>query len=880
MQIGHTSVAVIGNETQHSWVQTHLAQQSQIVLTSVAGGAPNVILYFYDRLQPVSVLKQPYILLSDSAETQQEIPQHLQLNAADNLIAPHVTAHWLAHTIQRIAEHNTQADETNIISGMLRALNSSTTLLPTLPAVAKSLAALVACDRMVFMQFDEHGGAIKTFECKPGEAFAHAGIETDSASFSGFASLLGGQLCPIERLATEQGTFEQALVEQGFTSAMFVPLRIEENSRGALCLLWHDVYPVHTISHTTLMRIGDAVALATERSRLYVEVEGNLRTTQALYRSAESLISLDNLDDVLQTILLNAYQAIDAISCCTIITFDVDKQIVLDNISIGSEIHVSHDIPFDELMDGLTGWVTRKHRVAFSPRGTEDLREKPYVRAKRKQLEVGSLIVAPLMYQEQVLGTLTVIKGASEPDFVETDIALYSAIANQASIAIKTAQLFHESRHRAHELTVIAELSADMRQAATKRGLLEAVLVHALRLVEGSVGLVMLPDEASDEWISELTLPIELPLKELRYPLDKGFAGRVMKTKEIHVSEQYASDPYSYTTRNSREKLKEVVSVIVIPFLAQDEVIGVMQLATKYHTTFSTEMRILKTMSEIVGNALRRIRLKEDLEHQIDESSLDLVKKNHELAEANERLQELDRLKSKFVSDVSHELRTPVTAMGLHLDLLKYGKPEKQARYLATIEREVARLKQLVTDVLKLSRFDLGRVQVAFASVDLNAIVAHEIGLHRENAENKGLSLQFDPVDDLPALWGEATQLAEMVGYLISNAVLYTKTGHIVVQIGYKEDGDKLTLRVEDTGMGICEEDIGQIFGRFYRGSNSHSIPGSGLGLNLVQEIVNLHGGTIEVHSEVGAGTTFVIQLPRDSKEQKTAAQKLPAVTS
>ena len=226
---------------------------------------------------------------------------------------------------------------------------------------------------------------------------------------------------------------------------------------------------------------------------------------------------------------------------------------------------------------------------------------------------------------------------------------------------------------------------------------------------------------------------------------------------------------------------------------------------------------------------------------------------------------ELERLKSKFVSDVSHELRTPVTNLGLYLNLLQKGNPEKREQYLRVLDEQTQRLRNLIESILDLSRLERDKEHVAFAPVDLNDIAAQVVVAHQPRAEATGLALTFEPGAGLPSIRGEASQITRVITNLVANAINYTPAGRVQVST-YRCNG-KVCLDVQDTGLGIAAEDMPHLFERFYRGRHSPQadIPGSGLGLSIVKEIVDLHGGEIKVASEVGTGTTFTVTLPVES---------------
>jgi PAS domain S-box-containing protein len=232
-----------------------------------------------------------------------------------------------------------------------------------------------------------------------------------------------------------------------------------------------------------------------------------------------------------------------------------------------------------------------------------------------------------------------------------------------------------------------------------------------------------------------------------------------------------------------------------------------------------------------------------------------------ELREANIRLQELDRLKSKFVSDVSHELRTPMTNMNLYLKLLR-RKPEKQAQYLQILEEEANRLETLVLDVLDLARLD-DKPEVTLSPVDLNELLATVVMAQQATAEKRNLRLSFHPNPKVPRVWGDANKLMQIATNLVINALNYTPSGYVQL-CTYAGEPHHISFDVADSGTGIYPEDMPHLYERFYRGRRDRvsDVPGSGLGLSIVKELIELQGGSIYVDSKVGVGTTFTITLP------------------
>ena len=224
---------------------------------------------------------------------------------------------------------------------------------------------------------------------------------------------------------------------------------------------------------------------------------------------------------------------------------------------------------------------------------------------------------------------------------------------------------------------------------------------------------------------------------------------------------------------------------------------------------------------------------------------------------------ELERMKDTFIADVSHELRTPTTNISLYLELLQRAPEHKKAQYIKVLKEQTQQLVKLVEDILDLSRLTrLNDSGSRFTVIDLNLIIEQIIEASQPLAQGSGLKLLFEPAPGLPLVSAEQNQISRLVSNLVSNAIRYTKTGEVRASTLLCED--RLCLEISDTGIGINSEDMPHLFERFYRGNNvrQSNIPGTGLGLAIVKEIIDLHGGSIEVESEAGRGSTFSVYLP------------------
>jgi PAS domain S-box-containing protein len=234
--------------------------------------------------------------------------------------------------------------------------------------------------------------------------------------------------------------------------------------------------------------------------------------------------------------------------------------------------------------------------------------------------------------------------------------------------------------------------------------------------------------------------------------------------------------------------------------------------------------------------------------------------------ERAEALAELDRAKTAFFSNVSHEFRTPLTLMLAPMEELlskaESGALAEEHEQLAVMYRNGRRLLRLVNTLLDFSRIEAGRVQASYEPLDLSAYTTDLASVFRSAVEKAGLRLIIDAPPLPEPVYADREMWEKIVLNLVSNAFKYTLDGEIEVSLR-GEDGRAL-LRVRDTGIGIPSAELPRLFDRFHRvqGAQGRTHEGTGIGLALVQELAKLHGGSVEVESREGFGTTFTVAIP------------------
>lgn len=247
---------------------------------------------------------------------------------------------------------------------------------------------------------------------------------------------------------------------------------------------------------------------------------------------------------------------------------------------------------------------------------------------------------------------------------------------------------------------------------------------------------------------------------------------------------------------------------------------------------------------------------------------LHLAKDITEKMRYEQRLRELDQMKSNFVSNVSHELRTPLTAIKGSVDNMLDGITgplnEKQVRYLTRVKSHADRLTRLINNILDLSRIEAGKIDLKPAYLSLVPLAQEVAESIRPVALEKLISLEVASPDGGATAWADRDKVTQVLMNLVGNAVKFTPP-HGKVSVAIQRNGDQwVQVSVTDSGPGIAAEEAGKIFDRFYQIAQVGKTKGTGLGLAISKVLVEMHGGKIWVESTIGGGSTFSFTLPRE----------------
>ncbi|MFC1645891.1 sensor histidine kinase [Candidatus Omnitrophota bacterium] len=301
--------------------------------------------------------------------------------------------------------------------------------------------------------------------------------------------------------------------------------------------------------------------------------------------------------------------------------------------------------------------------------------------------------------------------------------------------------------------------------------------------------------------------------------------------------------------------------------------------STKYNTDrlkekASSPTKRLDEKDFIIQSYKFRIQLEGEL---LSQTITKLRQLQHELEKKNEELSKVDQLKSQFVANVSHEFKNPLAiikeSLGIVIDGILGKINPKQEKVLKSGKNSIERLIRLVTNLLNISMIESGKTEMKREEFDVASLVDETLRIYERDISKKQITLKEDISQDIGLMWADKDKLSQVIINLLSNAIRYTPNKGI---IAIKLDGSEKEIHFEisDTGPGIPKEDYGKVFDKFER-INAEKQEGTGLGLPIAKDIVELHKGKVWVESEIGKGSRFIFVLPRDLRDKNRPGQKI-----
>jgi PAS domain S-box-containing protein len=712
---------------------------------------------------------------------------------------------------------------------------------PTPPAARLLLAAIVESSEDAIISKDLTG-IITSWNRGAERAFGYTAGEAVGRSIT--------MLIPGDRLAEEDHVL--ARVARGESVDHFETIR--QRKDGTLVDVSLTVSPIRD-ENGTIIGASKIARDVTARRRMETELQDLQRRLVALASASGTILGSPTMDDVLAGTIAVARDLFAADGYAVWRTEDHATWKVVRSFGISDTFRTRVVI-----RDGghASGAIVPPEPMIF-----EDVSTEPRLAGSRDAYEaegIASMVAFPLAVRGHRSGTI-VFYFRRRRTFQRVDVEVGTALANLAASALSTAELYEEQRaareaadHARHRAAFLADAATILSASLDYQDTLSAVARLAVTAVADWCAVDMIGEGGI---VHRLAVAHLDPAKvrdarelEERYPADPDMEGgvhHVIRTGQpVLVSRILPSQLEAASRDEEHHRMLRafgLTSYMCVPMLAHGKAFAAMTFlsAESGREYTDTDLRLAR---EIAARASLAV----------------------ENARSYARAQDANRLKDEFLATLSHELRTPLNAVLGYARMLRLGtlNAEKGRTAVEVIERNATSLKQIIEDVLDVSRIVTGRLRLSVQPVDLPVVLREACATVMPAADAKGVRVEtiLDPLT--APVSGDVDRLQQVVWNLLSNAIKFTPRGG-KVQVRLSRVNSHVEITVSDTGCGIAPSFLPAVFDRFRQGdaTPSREHGGLGLGLSIAKQLIELHGGTIEAASDgEGKGATFTAKLP------------------
>ena len=494
---------------------------------------------------------------------------------------------------------------------------------------------------------------------------------------------------------------------------------------------------------------------------------------------------------------------------------------------------------------GIVGYVTGTGlpRIALDVGNDSAFMSNPYLSETRSEMTL------PLKIGNKVIGALDV-QSEKKVAFDNDDLYILQIMADQLAVAIENALLFDATGRQLSELTVLHAVATAGAEADSEDALVEKTTeLIGETLYSDNFGVLLIDEASGVLRIHPSYRGLSEDVKKATFPLEKGIVGKVItESKPYRINDVSINPDYVVLS-------DQMHSELCVPIKMGEHVLGVINAESASRNAFTdSDQRLLSTIAGQLATAIEKVRLFEAERQRASELAVTLAQR-----------EELIRLKSEFIQNVSHELRTPLAIVRGYVELLNTGEGGDlsldQKEMMSIISRRINMLTKLVEDLTVILEGEARKIKLE--DIDLGELFYSMLADFQDSSRQAGLSLTAEIDPDVPHTNGTPVHFQRVLDNLVGNAIKFTPAGGKIHIHLWHTDSDIL-FTVEDSGVGIPKERLERIFERFYQvdGSTKRRYGGTGLGLALVKEIIELYGGEISVKSDVGKGSTFKVRIP------------------
>jgi signal transduction histidine kinase/integral membrane sensor domain MASE1 len=461
----------------------------------------------------------------------------------------------------------------------------------------------------------------------------------------------------------------------------------------------------------------------------------------------------------------------------------------------------------------------------------------------------GAVLAVPLRVKGQIIGALSVGDRLGRR-FTAAEVDTLQAFADQAAVAVDNARLYEDATRQRRESEVVAALAAEMNRSLDLDHVLQQVAEAATTLCGGDVTHIALSEPGAEMLKIRLAVGAHhIGHGDLRLGPGKGLGGQVLATGRPYRTVDARVDPHRHPEQRSLVDTEGIRSGLIVPIHGEDAVEGLIYVGRRTVAPFTErDEAVGQRLADHAAIAIRNSRL----------FSAERVAR----AEAHAA----NRAKDHFLATLSHELRTPLNAMMGWLRMLRNPRLDEAQKTHAVdvIERNARLQAQLINDLLDVSRIIAGKLEMERYAIDLIPVVQEAVEAIRGDVESRTLVLGVSLDAATGEVLGDPIRLQQVVANLLSNAVKFTPPGgQIAVRLA--REGVHARLSVSDSGEGIDPQVLPHVFEAFHQADSTttRTHQGLGLGLAIVRQLVEAHGGRVRAESAGrGQGATFVVELP------------------
>jgi len=686
------------------------------------------------------------------------------------------------------------------------------------------------------------------------------GVTLNPDQFPAWRQVSTDTLLTIDDIAAEPdlNELEQMGLESTDARALAViPLRAGTRRLGVIWIALSEPHKHTERDRRIYQSFAEQASLSMEATRLLEQTDRRARQlsiSAQVSQIANSILDLNVLLPRLVDLIRDAFH------------YDHVQIFLMDNKDQFAELRASTGEPGRQLLainhrlakgsKSVIGQVTTTGQPVIAL-DTADAhvvhRPNPYLPLTRSEMAL------PITVKGRIAGALDVQSNTPNA-FGDDDVNVLTTLANQISVALDNARLFEQAETRAREMGFLFNVTATA--SATGDKTLNESLSDVVSLVRESLNALnvslYLSESYTDQYGETYTLLRAAALAGSDQPLSE--ISEILVGNSENALSQVAVEGEPRIFNNLEDEPHylpisiEAKAAIAVPMISGYQTIGIIALEDRRANSYTAEtLNLMGALTNSLSSIIQNTRLLEQVQR------------------SNEQLRELDRLKSDFLANMSHELRTPLNSIiGFSRVILKgIDGPltEMQEQDLSTIYNSGTHLLGLINDVLDQAKINSGKMDIHPDYFDMKAVVEGVRSIGIGLIKDKPVDMRLEVASGLPKAYGDEFRTRQVLLNLVSNASKFTQQGSIIVRVylDKAENGaDMMRVDVQDSGIGIAEKDIPLLFEAFRQVDSSltRTVGGTGLGLPIAKNLIEMQGGQMLVHSVVNAGSTFSITLP------------------